>query len=276
MFDFIWDTRGYFFWLLIISLFCFVLERVIPWREDQPAFRKQFGQDVFWLIFNGHFAGILIAYIAVFILNQINNWLNILNLPSPESLNLLSGSPFIVQFLIYFILSDFIEWLVHNLLHRIPWLWEFHKLHHSIIELDWIGNFRFHWMEIVIYKSIKYFPLIIMGVQGEIIFLIAIFATLIGHLNHSNIKADWGVLRYIFNSPRLHVWHHDVVLHKNGGQNFAIVFSMWDWIFGTIYYPADRFMPERLGFENMNGYPNGLIHRFIYPLNKLLTTKEKK
>jgi sterol desaturase/sphingolipid hydroxylase (fatty acid hydroxylase superfamily) len=274
VFDFVWDTQGYFFWLLVISLFCFILERIVPWRKDQPALRNQFGQDIFWLIFNGHFAGMIIAYIAVFILDWINNLLNLFNLPPPEAVNLLYGTPFFVQFLAYFILSDFIEWIVHNLLHRVKVLWEFHKLHHSIIVMDWIGNFRFHWMEIVVYKSIKYFPLIIMGVQAEIIFLIAIFSTLIGNLNHSNFKTDWGILRYVINSPRLHVWHHDVVFHKKSGQNFAIVFSIWDWIFGTIYYPTHKLMPENLGFKDINEYPTDLFNRIIYPLNKLFIRKE--
>ena len=57
-----------------------------------------------------------------------------------------------MQFIAFFLLKDFLEWCIHNLLHRVPWLWEFHKLHHTIEELDWIGNFRFHWMEVVIYE----------------------------------------------------------------------------------------------------------------------------
>ena len=56
-----WDTRGYFFWLLVISISCWVLERLAPWRPAQRAWRDQFGQDLFWLVFNGHYAGILLA-----------------------------------------------------------------------------------------------------------------------------------------------------------------------------------------------------------------------
>jgi len=47
----------------------------------------------------------------------------------------------------------------HNLLHRVPWLWTFHKVHHSITTMDWIGNWRFHWMEIVVYKTLQWLPL---------------------------------------------------------------------------------------------------------------------
>ena len=54
MFDFIWDTNGYFFWLLVVSIICWILERFFPWRKEQKAFRKQLGQDflcnAFWQI----------------------------------------------------------------------------------------------------------------------------------------------------------------------------------------------------------------------------------
>jgi len=56
-----------------------------------------------------------------------------------------AGQPFWVQFPVLVLVMDFSRYLIHNLLHRVPWLWEFHKVHHSIEELDWIGNWRFHW-----------------------------------------------------------------------------------------------------------------------------------
>jgi len=268
MFEFIWNTQGYFFWLLVVSLFCWLLERVVPWRKNQRAFRDQIGQDYFWLIFNGHYAGMLLAFVTVWFVNQVNQIFSLFNLAPPESLNLLGNMPLGVQFIVYFIFSDFIEWCVHNLLHRISFLWEFHKLHHSIRELDWIGNFRFHWMEIIVYRSFKYLPLVILGIDHRVILWIAIIATLIGHLNHANIKTDWGIFRYIFNSPRLHVWHHDEILHGKAGQNYAIVFSLWDWLFGTIYYPKHVEMPGKLGFVNIEKFPERLFRRFVYPFIK--------
>jgi sterol desaturase/sphingolipid hydroxylase (fatty acid hydroxylase superfamily) len=268
MLDFIWDTKGYFFWLLMVSVLCIVLERIFTWRKNQKVLRVQIWQDYFWLIFNGHFAGVLLAYFTVWAAAQVNQLFGLINLPAPETLNLLSDSPLWLQFIVYFIFADFIEWLVHNMLHRIPWMWEFHKLHHSITELDWIGNFRFHWMEIIIYRSFKYLPLVILGINSQVILWIAIIATLIGHLNHSNIKTDWGILRYVFNSPRLHVWHHDVILHGKAGQNYAIVFSVWDWLFKTIYYPQDKESPDQLGFDTIESFPKGLFKRLFYPVTK--------
>ncbi|MDZ7343661.1 MAG: sterol desaturase family protein [candidate division KSB1 bacterium] len=268
MLNVLWNTRGYFFWLLVVSLLCWVLERLAPWRPEQKPFRKQIWQDFFWLIFNGHYAGIAIAFAGSWVIQQLNPLFGLLHVPSPESIALLSGSPLWLQFIVFFVLKDFLEYFVHNLLHRLPLLWEFHKLHHSIEELDWIGNMRFHWMEIVVYKSVTYLPLVMLGVNGQVILWIAVVSTLIGHLNHSNLNFDWGPLRYVINSPRMHVWHHDVVLHGRYGQNFGVVLCLWDWLFGTAYLPARSGQPQRLGFEGMEKFPTGLLPRLIYPFSK--------
>ncbi len=266
MLNILWNTRGYFFWLMVVSLFCLILERIAPWRSQQKMFRNQIGQDFFWLIFNGHYAGVAVAVVGSWLIQKLNPLLGSWNIPAPESIHLLSGSPVWVQFIVFLVLKDFIEYFVHNLLHRVPLLWEFHKVHHSIVELDWIGNMRFHWMEIVVYKSLTYLPLVMLGVKGDVILWIAIVSTLIGHLNHSNLNFNWGPLRYVINSPRMHVWHHDVILRGQYGHNFGVVFCLWDWLFGTAYLPADKDQPERLGFESMDTFPKGLLPRLTLPL----------
>ncbi|NKB65864.1 MAG: hypothetical protein GKR89_02270 [Candidatus Latescibacteria bacterium] len=262
MLNILWDTRQYFFWLLTISLFCFALERAIPWRRQQKALRRQFAQDLFWLVFNGHYAGILIAFIAGWLIDQsgrlIGGW------PWSVDLQWLSSTPLWIQFAVFLVFKDLLEYGVHNLLHRVPWMWQFHKLHHSIEELDWIGNMRFHWMEIVLYKSLTYLPLVVLGIDGRVILWVAIAGTLVGHLNHANVPFGWGPLRYILNSPRFHVWHHDLVLHGRSGQNFGVIFSLWDWLFGTAYRPQAE-NPARLGFSDQDAFPKGLLARLVYP-----------
>jgi sterol desaturase/sphingolipid hydroxylase (fatty acid hydroxylase superfamily) len=174
-----------------------------------------------------------------------------------------------------------LEWCVHNLLHRVPWLWEFHKLHHSIEELDWIGNFRFHWMEIVVYQSLTYFPLVILGVDGGVILAIAVAVTLIGHLNHSNLNITWGPLRYVVNSPRMHVWHHDYEwpADRPYGVNFGIALSLWDWLLGTAYWPAPEKAPQqqprRLGFHGIERFPRTLLGRLTYPLSRWVPVRHR-
>ena len=104
-------------------------------------------------------------------------------------------------------------------------------------------------MEIVVYKSLTYMPLVVLGIDGQVVLWRAIFSTLVGHLNQPNLKIGWGPLSYLINSPRMHVWHQDVVLHGKSGQNFAIIFSLWDWLFGSAYLPEDEQQPPVLVFR---------------------------
>ena len=245
----------YYFWLIAVSAFCFVLERIAPWHVQQRVLRRGIGQDLFWLVFNGHYLGLLMATVSGPVVQQLNQLLLRWGAPVPESLALMSGTPLWLQLVVFLILKDFIEWNIHRMLHAVPWLWEFHKLHHSIEELDWIGNFRFHWGEVVVYKTLSYLPLVILGIDGSIILIIAVIGTLVQDLNHANLSISWGPFRYLLNSPRMHIWHHDVQLHGAHGQNYGIVLSVWDWLFGTVYWPQDGSEPTRLGFAGIEHYP---------------------
>ncbi len=259
---------AYWFWLAAVSVACFLLERLRPWRP-QKAFRPQFTQDLFWLVFNGHFLGLALGLVGGRAAHAANAALGGLGLPAPGLIAFLAGAPFAVQFVVLLVYKDFLEYCVHNLLHRVPWLWEFHKVHHSVEILDWIGNFRFHWMEPIVYKSLTYFPLAAVGLASpdlvaNVILPVEVVTLAVSHLNHSNLAISWGPLRYVINSPKMHVWHHDVIPRGGYGKNFGIVLSVWDWIFRTAYMPEG--LPERLGFAGMKTFPRSLTGRLIHPL----------
>ncbi|MCF6174767.1 MAG: sterol desaturase family protein [Victivallaceae bacterium] len=257
----------YWFWLLATGLFCWLLETVFAWRKSQHILRPQLWQDMVFLFINGHGFSLLLAYLSYWSIKSVVNFSGWLTLPDPHAIKIISDLSLPVQFVIFFIAKDLLEWLVHNLLHRVNFLWNIHKLHHSIMTMDWIGNFRFHYLEIIVYRSLTWLPLIILGVDQRVILPMAIITTLIGNLNHSNIRISWGPLVYIINSSRMHIWHHDKICHKKYGQNFAIVFSLWDWLFGTAWYPDDIEQPKALGFHDMNRFPlkNPLLY-LLYPL----------
>ena len=112
-------------------------------------------------------------------------------------------------------------------------------------------------------------------IYTNVIFIIAIINTLIGHLNHSNLPINWGPLRYVLNSSKMHIWHHDEINHFSYGQNFGITLSTWDWIFGTVYWPSNG-MPEKLGFNDLNVFPKSLISRLFYPFYKWIDLGKTK
>ncbi len=256
---------GYTTWLLVVSLFWVIAERLRPERRAQPVLRPQFGNDLFYLAVNGVRYGALLAWLG---------WLPKLADEAPSRLSFLpaqgwlDGRQFIVQVLVFLLLSDFLQWCIHNLLHRVPFLWQFHKVHHSIHRMDWIGSFRFHWMEHVVYGSLSYIPVVVLlGGDGPPLLCAAVFGIFWGHFNHANIRLDLGRAGYVFNSARMHLWHHDASDEGGTAKNFGIVFSCWDWIFGTAYWPRDR-EPERIGYPGDEEMPRDVLRQELFPLFK--------
>lgn len=253
----------YWFWLVIVGLFCTLLERLWTWRRRQRVLRRGLAQDLFWLVFNGHFLGLSLASLTEPAATLFGRLMVDAGLPAPESIRLLEGTALWLQFLIVVLVKDLVEYLIHRLMHGVSFLWHFHKLHHSIEQLDWIGNFRFHWGEVLVYKTLSYVPLVLLGTDPLVLLAIAVLWTLMLSLNHANVPLSWGPLRYVLNSPRMHVWHHDYENHRPNGQNFGQVLSLWDWLLGTAWWPADRDQPPRLGFEGIARFPRNLVERFV-------------
>ena len=254
----------YWFWLILIALSVTLSERIFPWRKEQKLLRPQLLQDIFWIAFNGYLFGRFFGFSIDHIYRFLSSGFERITGTSPY-INLLGDSPFIIKVALSLLVMDFIEWMVHNLLHRVNWLWSFHRVHHSIHIMDWIGNFRFHWMELVIYNTFKFLPIaIINGGNWKVLLTAGIISTIIGNLNHSNLDISWGPLRYIFNSPRMHIWHHDKKPKKIAGYNFAVVFSFWDWLFQTAYMPPGQ-TPEQIGFWKDEQVSENLLMRFFMP-----------
>ncbi|MBD3319715.1 MAG: hypothetical protein GF350_01315 [Chitinivibrionales bacterium] len=256
---------SYEFWLIVLSIACLIAERIKPWRPDQQVVRPLLGQDVFWLLFNGILFGIAFGPFLKLLYGGLDRVFEYMSGVNISNIALLDPLPFWAQAGVLLIIADFLEWCIHNALHRNALLWQIHRLHHSIRTMDWIGNFRFHWSEIILYQSAKYLPLTLLGARWEAILLVAVFSTAVGFLNHANLNVSWGPLRYVFNSPRMHIWHHDKDTDRPAGYNFAVVFSFWDWIFGTAYMPRDARQPVRLGFKKDEEYSDNLVWRFLWP-----------
>jgi len=256
--------------LAAVSGLMIVLERFFPWRPEQKQLRPKLWSDLIHLVFNGHFLGLLLAGLAsTWILPYVDRWLGAEGLTDAVYRNAAADWPLWLQVIIALVVIDFIQWCVHNMLHRIPPLWELHKAHHSVKdgEMDWIVAFRFSWLEVIVYKSVLYLPMVFFGFAWEALMFHAIFGTLIGHLNHSNLNLGHGPWRYILNSPRMHIWHHDYEGTAKTTVNYGIIFSTWDWIFGTAKMPADP--PAHLGFVGVETYPDNFFTQEIWPLERL-------
>lgn len=260
--------HNYFYWLFGLSIAIWMLELIFPWRKNQTTFRKDFWLDGFYMFFN-FFLFSLIGYNAIsnIAVDAFNNFLTTINITNLVAINL-AELPVWSQFIIMFVIADFIQWNIHRLLHRNKFLWEFHKLHHSVQEMGFAAHLRFHWMETVIYKTIQYTPIAMLGFGIQDFFIIHIIAVAIGHLNHANLKITYGPLKYILNNPVMHLWHHARNIPKGKyGVNYGLSLSIWDYLFKTAYIPNDN-ASEPLGFENVEKFPKTFIKQELYPFKK--------
>ena len=258
--------NNYFWGLIAISLFVWLLEMLFPWRKSQSIFRKDFWLDGFYMFFNFFIFSIAISGFYKMLQLGFGD-LGI----TDKSLALIdpSGWPLWLQLLAFFIVLDFVQWFTHVLLHKFPFLWKFHKVHHSVKEMGFAAHLRYHWMENVFYKPLKTFGVMILGgFEPEQAYIVHFLAIAIGHINHANIKITWGPLKYLLNNPVMHLYHHSYTLPEGRyGVNFGISLSLWDYIFRTNYIPEDSGTIP-LGFPGDENFPKDFIGQTTYGFKK--------
>lgn len=167
------------------------------------------------------------------------------------------GSDYLVaigyMFVVMFV-ADFIGWALHYLQHRVPLLWQFHKVHHSAEVMHPVSNFREHPIDNLAYGlfiGLGHGALV--GAAVSLFGYIPSMPTLLGvpllmflfnavgyNLRHSHIWLRWpGRLSMIFPSPAHHHVHHSS--HPDHlDKNFAFMFPVWDVIFRTYHMPEDN------------------------------------
>ncbi len=151
------------------------------------------------------------------------------------------------------LLMDFAVYLTHLAMHRLPFLWEFHKVHHSARSMNPITQYRLHPIELIINNLVS---ILVFGfvtgvfnyfVDGQIdkwLFLGAnifsfIFFMFGANLRHSHVALRYfNVLEYIFISPRQHQIHHSQA-REHWNKNMGSRLALWDWLFGTLYLSKD-------------------------------------
>lgn len=260
---------NFFYWLIAISVVVYLLELLFPWRKNQPALRQDFWLDSFYMFFNV-FIFSLIGYAALsnVMVELFNDFLQgtfgISNLVAIE----IGSWPRWAQLLTLFLVRDFVQWNTHVILHKVPFLWRFHQVHHSVEQMGFAAHLRYHFIETFVYRTMEYLPLAMIGFGIQDFIVVHLFALTIGHLNHANIYLPLGPLKYLLNSPQMHIWHHAKELPKGtSGVNYGITLSIWDYLFGTVWMPHDGRDIE-LGFEGVEKYPHGFFEQVVEPFKK--------
>jgi sterol desaturase/sphingolipid hydroxylase (fatty acid hydroxylase superfamily) len=262
--------HNYFYWLVGASVIIWLLEVKFPWRKNQPLIREHFWLDIFYLFWN-YFLFALVAYNALSMVGVqlFNDFLSLFGITNLVAIRVAS-LPGWLQLVIIFVLRDFMQWNIHRLYHHVDWMWEFHKVHHSTRVMGFAALLRFHWMENILYRTLEYIPLAMIGFGISDFFIVHIFTLITGQLGHANLRIPLGPLRYFLNGPQMHLWHHakEFPASHPHGFNYGITLSVWDFIFRTNYWPSnDENLP--IGLPDDENFPEDFVGQTVMPFKRI-------
>ena len=192
----------------------------------------------------------------------------------------------------FFIFDDFSRFFVHRLMHKIPFLWAFHQVHHSAETMTPFTIFRTHPIEGIIFilrtsivqgLVISIF-IFLFGSKVDLVTVfgasvgVVIFHSLGSNLRHSHIKIRYPkIIERIFISPGQHQIHHSTE-KKHFDKNFGVVFATWDLMFGSLAFSEKA--THKFGLRTKFGSKQSIIHLYFEPfkvaLNSLQRSKKLK
>jgi sterol desaturase/sphingolipid hydroxylase (fatty acid hydroxylase superfamily) len=157
-----------------------------------------------------------------------------------------------IEFLFSIIVLDAFDYVWHRANHHFSFLWRFHKVHHSDVDIDVTTAMRFHPGELLLSTLAKAVWVLLWGPSTIAWFLFEALVSFCAQGHHSNIdlsdKAESFVSRFVV-TPRYHATHH-LVPRVYGDANFSTIFSIWDLLFGSLAEPMNQ--------EKMKGFELGL------------------
>ena len=233
-------------------------KRIVEHRSNQA--------DIFYLFFNVFMFGIVFGWAVLsyqFISNGIISGLVALfGSPAPSWLPVFVSRATIT--LMLFFAYELGYWFNHWLSHKVPLLWEFHKVHHTAEVLTPLTNFRVHPVYAWIFANILALSAGVANGVGHYLFghttyqyalsdtniILVLFIHAYVHLQHSHMWISFrGVFGRIFISPAHHQVHHSGN-PKHFNKNFGSCLALWDWMFGTLYVPEKEREKLTFGFAD--------------------------
>ena len=205
----------------------------------QGTFRNEWTLDVVYFM-STHLPLRILSFLVLLPAIQATRYLGV-----PVLQAFIARMPWILQFLFAVVVADLSEYFIHLALHKVPFLWRFHAVHHSSKALDWIAGSRSHFVDDTLVRGVILVPLML-GFSHSIIIAYLIFVTLHATWTHCNFGPNAKWLEKYLVMPRYHHWHH--TSQKEAiDKNFAIHFPWIDKLFGTYYFPDE--WPERYGLD---------------------------
>jgi sterol desaturase/sphingolipid hydroxylase (fatty acid hydroxylase superfamily) len=257
--------------LLIMALIFMPLERLLPVHPEQRMIRGQWFNDLFYFLFNGfvvRFGFVALAGAVMVAYSQI--------VPA-GTFAWVTALPLWVQVPAVLVIADIGYYTAHRISHAVPFLWKFHAVHHSIEEMDWLATHRVHPVDQIFSSMMSLLPIYFLGFSAASMMIYQAVYTFHSVLVHSNLRVNFGPLKYLVASPEYHHWHH-ANQKEAYDRNFAAQLSVIDVVAGTMFLPKHR--PEKYGINEPMPelYHQQMLHPFKgiwLAIRKALSTKAK-
>ena len=251
--------------------------------------------DFKYILIGKLFLSFLIAYVTLTMTGVGNVVLEQLNLTFGKHTAVEYNSILLNSFIIIilYLTYEFAYWLDHFLSHKIPFLWEFHKVHHSATILTPFTNWRMHPVDSIVFANIL---ALCVGMAHGLIYywfgaqvsnlamvsiniIIILFMALYGHLQHSQFWIPFtGLTGKILISPAHHQIHHSNS-KRHYDKNFGAGLAVFDWAFGTLYIPSNKKEILKFGVGNdkhLKGLASSILHPFYHSAQRFREMCSKK
>lgn len=167
------------------------------------------------------------------------------------------------------LLLDMLIYWQHRLFHKVPLLWQLHKVHHADTHVDTSTGLRFHPIEIVASLLIKAIAIIVLGIPAFAVILFEVLLNGFALFNHANIRLPRKVekfTRLILMTQILHRIHHSQLFEEsNSNYGFSVIW--WDRLFGS--YSARATKPDSKIDIGIKEFPNGKDNAPLISLLKM-------
>ena len=213
--------------LALISLLLFILETKFQLRK---RIQKRFSRIVINV-----FVSIPAFVLLRFAFLPIIVWLAFKNQDWQFGLNYFYSSPLWAMSIIAFLILDYGNYLWHILNHKIPFLWRFHLVHHTDLDMDITTAFRFHFGELIGSVFFRGTVTLLSGASPVFVLVYEIIFEAATQFHHSNWKLPLAfekILNKLIVTPRMHGLHHSVVKQETD-SNYSVIFSFWDRLHRT-------------------------------------------
>lgn len=173
----------------------------------------------------------------------------------------------LITFLVYLVVLDFFDYWYHRAEHHVGWWWGLHGLHHSQQNMNLWSDNRNHLIDDLLRDIYMAAIALFIGVPPSQFVLLVVVGRMLQSLQHANVRVHFGALgERLLVSPRYHRLHHAIGIgHESqgagtrGGHNFAVLFPVWDILFGTALFTRAF---ARTGIRDQLPSPEGVARDY--------------